>query len=149
MPTSRYSHSMNRKNTLYAFLLALSISIVWTYCNRYEYVGNNVYIFNTINVFPLVMWTTGLTILYVIHTHTKTHHPLLFITVLYLVCLFALEAFGYHVLNIKLNSNYPSLFNMGIIHAPVHMKVFYVVIGPVYITITDFLVARLTSTSRR
>ncbi|MDA1169353.1 MAG: hypothetical protein O3A36_03375 [bacterium] len=130
---------MNRKNTVYAFLLALCITIIWTSFNRYEYIGNNLYLFNTINVFPLVLWTIGLTILYTIHTNIKTKHPLIIITILYLVCLFALEAFGYYVLNIRLNSNYPSLFNMGIIHAPVHMKVFYVVIGPIYIMATDFL----------
>lgn len=133
---------MNGKNTAYAFLLALFITILWTYFNKYEYVGNNVYLFNTLNVFPLVLWTIGLTILYIVHTTFKTKHPLLSITVFYLVCLFALEAIGYHILNIRLNSNYPSLFNMGIIHAPTHMKFFYVVIGPIYISITDFLIAK-------
>ncbi|MEK7500203.1 MAG: hypothetical protein AAB649_06415 [Patescibacteria group bacterium] len=130
---------MRRKNTLHAFLLALGITLLWTFFNRYEYIGNNIFLFNTINVFPLVLWTLGLTILYIVHAHTKTRYPLLFITVFYLVCLSALEAFGYHVLNIRLNTSYPSLFNMGIIHAPVHMKVFYIVAGPVYIVLTKFL----------
>lgn len=133
---------MNRKNTLYAFFLALGITTLWTTTNRYEYVGNNVYLFNTINIFPLVLWTVGLTILYIVYTRTKTRYPLLFITIFYLVCLFTIEAIGYHILNIRLNSNYPSLFNMGIIHAPAHMKLFYIIAGPVYIVLTDILLKK-------
>ncbi|HLC49735.1 MAG TPA: hypothetical protein VJI96_05120 [Candidatus Andersenbacteria bacterium] len=130
---------MRKNNTLYAFLLALVITTIWTFFNRYEYIGNNLFLFNTINIFPLVLWTLGLTILYIVHIHTKIKHPILFITVFYLVCIGLLEAFGYYVLNIRLNSDYPSLFNMGIIHAPVHMKVFYIVAGPLYILLTHAL----------
>lgn len=128
-----------KKSIFSAFLLALTISAVWTYFNKYEYVGNNVYLFERMNVFPLVLWTLGLTLLYIIHTKMKTKYPLFHITVLYLVCLSIIEAIGYHILNIRLNSNYPSLLGLGIVHAPVHMKVFYVIAGPVYICITDIL----------
>lgn len=133
---------MKRKDVLYAFLLALVIATIWTLFNRYEYIGDNVYLFNRINVFPLTLWTIGLTILYIIHTKLPTTYRFIRITILYLVCLALLEAFGYHVLNIHLNSNEPSLFNLGIIHAPVHMKVFYIVAGPVYILIADLLLKK-------
>lgn len=133
------------KKIVSAFLLALGITIVWTWFNRYEYIGNNFFLFNQINIFPLVMWTAGLTILYSLHTSIKTKYPLFHITVFYLVSLGLLEAFGYYVLNIRLNSHYPSLFNIGIIHAPLHMKFFYVVAGPAYIILTDILLKKKPS----
>jgi hypothetical protein len=93
-------------------------------------------------VFPLVLWTLGLTVLYAIHTKLTTRYSFFHITVIYLICLGIIEAVGYHLLHIRLNSNYPSLFHLGIVHAPIHMKVFYVIAGPVYILITDFLFQR-------
>ncbi len=139
---------MKSRNTLLAFLVALTISAIWTYFNRYEYVGNNVYLFNTMNVFPLVLWTLGLTALYVIHTSMKTRYPFFHTVVLYLVSLSIIEAVGYHLLNIRLNSNYPSLLGLGIVHGPFHMKVFYVIAGPVYILLVDFLLLRFNSATR-
>lgn len=133
---------MNRKKLLIAFLHALFITVLWTSFTKYEYIGSNYYILNRINLFPLVLWTIGLTTLYSLHTSIKTKYPLFHITVFYLVALGLLEAFGYYVLNIRLNSNYPSLFNLGIIHAPVYMKMFYVIAGPVYIILTDILIKK-------
>ena len=112
---------------------------MWTSFNRYEYVGNNVFLFNQINVFPLVLWTLGLTLLYGIHINLKTRYPFFHAIAIYLIGLGIIEAVGYHVLNIRLNSDYPSLFGLGIIHAPLHMKIFYIVAGPVYICITGLL----------
>lgn len=113
--------------------------MIWTFFNRYEYIGKNVFLFDRINVFPLVLWTLGLTLLYVVHTKIKTKYPIFHTTVLYLLCIGLLEAFGYHVLNIRLTSHEPSLFGLGIIHAPLHMKVFYIVAGPIFILIADIL----------
>ncbi len=135
---------MKLKNTVYAFLIALVISGIWTYFNRYEYVGNNMYILDRINVFPLVLWTLGLTILYIFHSRLKSKYPLFHTIIFYLVALSIIEAFGYHVLSIRLNSNYPSLLHLGIVHAPLHMKIFYIIAGPVYIMITDFLIKKET-----
>ena len=130
------------KDTLSAFLLALLLSAIWTYFNRYEYIGNNIYLFNTINIFPFAMWTLGFTTLYLLHTHVKALSTITRITIFYLISICLLEAFGYYVLNIRLNSHYPSLFGLGIIHAPVHMKVFYVVAGLVFIVLTKILLKK-------
>ena len=50
-----------------------------------------------------------------------------------------MEYIGYWVLNIRLDNDYPSLLNIGIMHAPIVAKLFYILIGPVYILATDYL----------
>ena len=61
------------------------------------------------------------------------------ITAIYLITLGLLEYIGYYIFNIRLNSNFPSLLGFGIIHAPIGMKIFYLLAGPIYILITDYL----------
>ncbi len=114
---------------------ALTISFVWTYTNKYEYVGTNIYILEKVNIFPFTLWTLGLTALFFVHEAMPKRFRFGKTVLLYLIVLGILEAFGYHVLGIRLNSNEPSLWNLGIIHAKPHMKTFYLVAGPVYIAI--------------
>lgn len=130
---------MQRSDIKTAFFLALAIVLVWTFFNRYEYIGTNIYLFNRINIFPLTLWTLGLTVLFAIHTRIGGKFRFLKTTLLYLVALGILEMFGYYVLNIRLNSNEPSLFNLGIIHAKPHMKLFYLIAGPAYIALLHII----------
>jgi len=116
-----------------AFLFSFAITSYYVY----EYSSFNIMI-GKINLFPLVSWTFGLVFLREIYERLK-EKKFLFITLFYLIGLFLVEYLGYYLFNIKLNTNYPSLFNLGIIHAPVGMKFFYVLAGPVYILITDYL----------
>ena len=129
----------HKKHAIIAFLTALCIATVWTWFNTYEYIGTNIYLFNRINIFPLALWTIGLTSLFVVHTNTKGRFRFLKTSLFYLFTLGILEAFGYYVLNIRLNSHEPSLFNLGIIHAKPHMKVFYVLAGPAYIALLHII----------
>lgn len=133
---------MKPPKTAYAFPIALAISGFWTFFTKYEYVGSNLYLFNRINVFPLVLWTLGLTALYIIHNRFPARYRFLYTVILYLVGLGIIEAVGYHILNIHLNSNYPSLLGLGIVHGPIHMKVFYIIAGPIYIVLTNFLLKK-------
>ncbi len=134
---------MAPKRPITSFFGALTVSTIWTFFNRYEYVGHNTFLFDKINVFPLVLWTVGLTLLYIVHTRKQTRYRLLFTTIFYLVAIALVEAFGYYILNIRLNSNEPSLLHTGIIHAPVHMQIFYVIAGPVYIIIISWVLQLL------
>jgi hypothetical protein len=91
-----------------------------------------------INLFPLISWTAFLVIMREIYE--KLQKPKFAkICAIYIASLFAVEYVGYWLMNIQLNSNYPSLFYMGIMHAPIGMKLFYLLAGPVYILITDYL----------
>ena len=58
---------------------------------------------------------------------------------LYLFFLAILEYVGYYLIKIKLNSDFPSLFGIGIIHGPIILKIFYIFVGPLYLLLTDYL----------
>ena len=66
-------------------------------------------------------------------------YRLLIASILYWLVLAGGEAYAYHVLGIRLNSNYPSLFGLGIIHAPLGVKVFYILAGPLYLTTVELM----------
>lgn len=119
-------------------VIAFLIAVAWTSYYTYTYDSAN-FMIGKINVFTLVSWTVGLVILREVYERLRKGHRFFKITALYLVVLFSLEAIGYYLLGIRLASDYPSLFGMGIMHAPVLMKIFYMVSGPVYLLITDYL----------
>lgn len=120
-------------------LIAFFISATWTWVYRYEYIGENIFLFDRINIYPLVVWTCGLTMLYIIQRHWIGRRSITIAILCYIVLLFALEAVGYHVLNIRLTSNFPSIFNSGIIHGPISLKLFYTVAGPAYLIFLSYL----------
>lgn len=124
-----------RKNIALPLLIALIMSGIWTALYRYEYVGENIFLLERINIYPLVLWTTGLTGLYILQTHMVRKRNFFILACIYLVLLCALEAIGYHLLNIRLASDFPSLWNLGIIHGPLILKIFYIAAGPAYLAI--------------
>ncbi len=117
-----------------AFLVAFAITSYYIY----EYTSFNIFI-GRINLFPLISWTFGLVVLREIYEKVKIKYKLFFVSIFYVIMLFVLEYIGYYILGIRLNWNYESIFGIGIIHAPLGMKVFYVFAGPVYLLITDYL----------
>jgi len=119
-----------------AFLLAFAVT---SYYN-YTYTTANIFI-GKINLFPLISWTFGLVLLREIYEKMKDD-KFAAITLLYVVSLFVFEYMGYYVFDIRLASSFPSLLGLGIIHAPIGMKIFYILAGPVYILVTDYLKVR-------
>lgn len=122
-----------KKSVMIPLAIAFIASAIWTAIYRYEYIGNNLFLFNRINIFPLVLWTCGLTGLYIIQTHILKRHRFMFGILVYLFFLFALEAVGYHLLHVRLATNYPSLWNSGVIHGSILLKLFYIIAGPMYL----------------
>jgi hypothetical protein len=123
------------KEVFVALLFALFVTTVYFY----EYAGLNYFIWR-INLFPLVMWTAGLVLTREIYLRLKIdNHYLKFslLVLLYIIMLFALEYIGYYYFSIRLNSNFPSLLGIGILHGPIGMKAFYLLAGPVYIIVTE------------
>ena len=119
-------------------VVALIIAFAWTSYYYYEYAGKNFFI-GKINLFPLVSWTFGLIVLREIYERIMVKNKFLIVSLAYIILLIFVEFVGYYLLNIKLNSNYAGLFGLGVIHAPWFMKIFYLVIGPLYLLITDYL----------
>jgi hypothetical protein len=117
-----------------AFLFAVFITSYYVY----EYTTQNL-IIGRINLFPLVAWTFGLVLLREMYERAKWNYKFVEISIMYIIILFLIEYIGFYVLNIRLKTNFPDLFGLGIIHAPIGMKFFYVLAGPVYLLITDYL----------
>lgn len=130
-----YKEHIDRE-VIIALLLALIITSYYTY----EYTSLNLYA-GKINVFPLVSWIAVLVVLREFYKKIRLEkkYKFLIASCTYIVILFVLEAVGYYFLNIKLASHYPSLFGLGIIHAPLGMKFFYLTAGPLYLILTEFL----------
>ena len=122
-------------------ILAFIIALALTSYYRYEYTTENLAI-RRINVFPLIAWTIGLVFLRELYETIKSKYKLAIICIIYIIGLFVLEYIGYYLFNIKLNSNYTSLFGIGILHAPIEIKIFYLLAGPLYIIIANYLKAK-------
>ncbi len=117
-----------------AFLFAFALTAYFVY----EYTTPNL-MFGRINLFPLISWTFGLVLLREIYERVNRKNRFLIVSLLYLALLFLVEYAGYYLLGFRLNSSFPSLLNIGVIHAPLGIKIFYVFAGPVYLLITDYL----------
>jgi hypothetical protein len=133
---------------LYAFLrqrvgqeeiIALLFALFITSYHHYAYQSDFDIVLGTINLYPLLGWTTGLVILRELYERSKNHYRFLYSCLLYWVVLFALEYVGYYLFSIRLNSNYPSLAHLGIIHGPFVIYAFYLLAGPAYLLVTDYL----------
>ncbi len=119
-------------------IIAIFMALIITSYYIYEYISENILI-GRINLFPLILWTGGLVLLREIYEKLKTKHKFLIISLMYILALFIIEYIGYYIFNIRLNNDFPSLLRLGIIHAPLGMKLFYIFAGPIYILITDYL----------
>ena len=131
-----------KKKTYLPLLLAFVLSAAWTSYFRYQYVDANWFLFGRINVYPIVLWTIGLTSLQLVSNELPKRNRLGVLIVLYLFCLMLFELIGYYLLNVRLATQYTSLLNLGIIHAPVPMKIFYIFAGPLYFLVLDRLERR-------
>ncbi len=128
-----------KKNIALPLLVAFLVSMIWTTLYRYEYIGENIFLLQRINIYPLILWTCGLTGLYILQTHIVQRKNFFLLALAYFILLFAFEAIGYYLLNIRLANDFPSLWNMGIIHGPVVLKIFYIAAGPVYLKLLTTL----------
>jgi hypothetical protein len=122
---------------LIAFFFALFVTSYFSY----QYTSAN-YLIGTINLFPLVAWTAGLVFAREVYKELPFKNNLMrlhLFVLIYLVFLFAVEYIGYYIFQIQLNSNYPDLLGLGILHGPIGMKVFYLSAGPIYVIVSDYL----------
>ena len=132
------SYLIHGKEIGQELIIAFLIALAWTSYFAYEYTTTNFNI-GDINTFPLIAWTLGLVILREIYEKIKSKHKLVIVSAIYVIALILVEYLGYYWLGIKLNSNYPSLLGLGVLHAPVLWKIFYLVIGPIYLVITNYM----------
>lgn len=119
-------------------IIAILFALFITSYHTYIYSTIN-FTIGTINIFPLIMWTAGLVILREAYEISSIKFKLIVFSVIYLLILFIIEYIGYYHLGIRINGDYPSLLGTGIIHGPTIIHLFYVLAGPIYLLITDYL----------
>ena len=105
-------------------LIALFFAFAVTSYYTYEYTTTNIMI-GKINLFPLIAWTFGLVVLGEIYSKIKLKYKWLKLCLIYIILLMFVEYVGYNFLNIKLNSNFPGLFGLELMHSPIGLKLFY------------------------
>jgi hypothetical protein len=131
-----------KKTIALPLFMALILSTAWTSIYRYEYIGENIFLFDRINIYPLALWTCGLTGIYILQQKIGKKQNFILATILYCILLVSLEAFGYYFLDIRLATHYTSLWNTGIIHGPAYLKLFYILAGPAYLLILKKITSR-------
>lgn len=128
-----------KKQLALPLFIAFTLSVLWTGLYRYEYIGENIFILGRINIYPLALWTSGLTGLYILQKNILRKQNFAVMIIAYITLLVTLEAVGYYLLNIRLATHYTSLWNTGIIHGPAFLKVFYILAGPAYLLVLKIL----------
>jgi hypothetical protein len=117
-----------------AFLISIAIASYYFY----EYTTLNIML-GKINLFPVVSWTFGLVVLREIYEKLKGRYKFLIAVLVYVVALVLLEYIGYNFLGIQLKSNFPGIWTIEIMHSPLFLKIVYLIVGPLYLAITDYL----------
>jgi len=128
-------------------IIAAVISLIWVMIARKEY-GYNYefgFIFG-LSLYPLILWTIGLVLLYLIYFKfdkkfdnlTKTKKTIYVILIYWLLLIF-FETIFYHVFNIhNLNTaQYTGLPLCNCLHAPTWMKISYFSLGIIYLLIIN------------
>jgi len=127
----------NKMISLKKIGLALLISTIWiNFSGLYNYTDAS-YMFGTLNLFPLISWTTGLLLTNLIYERYFESKKIIGLTTLYISTIIILEYIGYHILGIQLNSNYPGVFGSDILHVPVFAQIYYLTAGPIFVKIID------------
>ncbi len=133
-----YSYIMYRRRIGQELVTALFFALFITAYQPYVYTTQNLFI-GKINLFPLVAWTAGLVLLRELYEHAKIKRKFLIFSILYIVGMLFVEYVGFYWLNIQTQGGYPSLFNLGILHGPPIIYIFYLSAGPLYLVVTDYL----------
>lgn len=133
----------SRRYIPFAFLIAL----LWTSFFRYEYVNDNLLLLNRINLFPLVLWTLSLTLAPLVYDRLPKRQRFAQFLALYWVILWTAEFFGQHALDVHLNSGYPDLLGLGVLHLPGFGQFFYVAVIPLFVLVIRAFDKRALRTS--
>ena len=131
-----FLYKKNKEGIKNEAIIAFIISLIWVWKYGYIYKTNNLIIFG-INLFPLFAWTLGLILLREVYEKLKGKR-FLKATLIYWIALISLEWFGYAILNIQLDSNFPGLLGFNVMHGTDTLQLVYILLGPAYLFITDF-----------
>lgn len=129
----------NKRGIKKELIIASFISFFWVYFSGlYVYRDAN-FMIGSFNLFPFVAWTTGLVILREVYEHVNIQNKFYIISVVYMILLMIIEYVGYNLWKIQLTTNYSGLFGIEMMHMPLYGQLYYLLIGPTYLFLTDYL----------
>lgn len=138
-----------RKHALYNLIISFGVSLIWMLIAKDEYFYNiKMMVLWEINLFPLFAWSAGLFASYLLYSHAKKiirDPSIIKKFVLYLAfywpLLILVEAISYHLFNIQnlASAMYSGLPICECIHAKVWMQIAYLLMGPAYFFICEFV----------
>jgi len=112
--------------------LAAAISAIWVgFSGIYNYRETNIAILG-FNLFSFFAWTAGLVLLKAFYDMLGSFKYVKAV-IFYIIALLFCEFLGYNLLGVQLSSNYPGLFGLKLMHAPLYAQLYYICIGPVYL----------------
>ena len=132
------AYAIYRRNIGEELVVALLFALVVTSYKASVYTGSNL-LLGHINIYPLFVWTAGLVALREIYKHLRLPYRWVIASAIYILALFILEYVGYYLLGIKIPVDSPSLFGIGIIHGSPFIHLFYLIAGPLYLLVADYL----------
>jgi len=140
--TLAYLYLKYKKKVGQELIIALLISIAWvSISGLYNYKNGNIFIFG-INVFPVIMWTMSGVLLREIYERVTWKNKFFYITLFCIFIVTFIEYIGYNILDIQTVSTFKGLMGIEAMHMPWWGKLYYLVIGPIYLKITDYMNVR-------
>lgn len=139
-----YMYGRNVKDIHLELILAAIISFIWVFFSGFYTYSDSNYVFLGLNIFTFISWTTGLVFLKELFELLPSEKLWFFgrwyiILPLYWVLLLGLEYVGYNYWSIQLSSQYAGFLNLPLLHLPLYGQLYYVLIGIVYLIITEIL----------
>lgn len=138
-----------RKGAFTHLFIASGVALIWMLIANKEYGYNTTMlkIFG-INSYPLFAWAAGLFAAYLIYSHWEhilkkdtLVKKLLLFSAFYIPVLIGVETIAYHLFSIKnlAAASYAGLPLCDCIHAPRWMQISYILLGPIFFGICEFI----------
>ncbi len=112
-------------------IIASVMSALWVMFYNYDYNSDDQIKIGRLNLMTFVAWTCGLLAVGIWwcwisqNTEWSLAKKLIVTGVLWTVSIMAIEWIGYNWMKIRLNSDYPGLFGLNLMHGPQYLKMYY------------------------
>jgi len=144
-----YLYFTNRRHAVIHLLVSSVVACCWLFVARKQYGYNReLLVIAGYNIYPLFAWAVGLFGVFLIYAHWVPAFrkmafvkKMTFFTLLYWGLLFGSEILAYRFFNFRniATAQYAGLPLLDCIHVPGWMKVAYLLNGPAYFLICEFL----------
>ena len=121
-------------------IIASIMSFLWVWSYNYNYTCFQIKI-GRLNLLTYMAWVAGLVMVglwwdYINkNTNWSFSKRFLITGVLWFIAIITLEWIGYNKMNIQLDSDYPGLFGMELMHGPGYLKLYYLTAWALYLYI--------------